>query len=163
MTSSFIETSKVVVPAVPLRDMVVFPHMMAPFIVGRESSVRALEIALTTPGKRLYLVAQADPKVDEPQRTDLKDMEKSRRVAKRWLARDPRRSPLAARPTRPDRPDRAPRAAQRAPRGRRAQMAMLEDRLASMKAEMADMMSQLERLRKEDRAERRERGNRLKL
>ncbi len=57
----------------PLRDMVVFPHMMAPFIVGRESSVRALEIALGTPAKRIFLVAQRDPKVDEPMRDDLYD------------------------------------------------------------------------------------------
>ncbi|KAB2968293.1 MAG: endopeptidase La [Thermoanaerobaculia bacterium] len=51
--------------------MVVFPHMMAPFIVGRESSVRALESALGTPGRRIYLVAQRDPKVDEPVSGDL--------------------------------------------------------------------------------------------
>ena len=38
-------------PLVPLRDMVVFPHMMAPFVVGRESSIRALEAALATPGQ----------------------------------------------------------------------------------------------------------------
>jgi ATP-dependent Lon protease len=53
--------------------MVVFPHMMAPFIVGRESSVHALEIALATPEKRIFLVAQRDPKVDEPMRDDLYD------------------------------------------------------------------------------------------
>ena len=45
-------------PLVPLRDMVVFPHMMAPFVVGRETSVRALEAALATPTKRLFLAAQ---------------------------------------------------------------------------------------------------------
>src|SRR5690606_18954346 len=58
-------------PVVPLRDMVVFPHMMAPFIVGRDGSIRALEAALTTPGRRIYLVAQRDPKVDDPVREDL--------------------------------------------------------------------------------------------
>jgi ATP-dependent Lon protease len=41
-------------PLVPLRDMVVFPHMMQPFVVGRESSIRALEAALATPTKRLF-------------------------------------------------------------------------------------------------------------
>jgi ATP-dependent Lon protease len=51
--------------------MVVFPHMMAPFIVGRESSVRALEQSLSTPEKRIFLVAQKDPKVDEPLRDDI--------------------------------------------------------------------------------------------
>ena len=40
---SFIETEKRRLPVVPLRDMVVFPHMMAPFIIGREPSVAALE------------------------------------------------------------------------------------------------------------------------
>jgi ATP-dependent Lon protease len=47
MASSFVKTSRETLPLVPLRDMVVFPHMMAPFIVGRETSVRALELALS--------------------------------------------------------------------------------------------------------------------
>lgn len=34
-------------PMMPIREMVIFPHMMTPFVVGRESSVRALEEALT--------------------------------------------------------------------------------------------------------------------
>jgi len=72
--SSFVERAQETLPVVPLRDMVVFPHMMAPFIVGRESSVRALEEALTNPGRRLYLVAQRDPKVDDPVRDDLYDI-----------------------------------------------------------------------------------------
>jgi ATP-dependent Lon protease len=54
--------------------MVVFPHMMAPFIVGRESSVRALEQSLSDFGKRIFLVAQKDPKVDDPQRDDVFDL-----------------------------------------------------------------------------------------
>jgi ATP-dependent Lon protease len=68
---SFVKTSREVLPVVPLRDMVVFPHMMAPFIVGRESSVRALEQALAQNQKRLFLVTQLDPKVDEPLAGDL--------------------------------------------------------------------------------------------
>ena len=59
---------------VPLRDMVVFPHMMAPFIVGRESSVRALEQSLVTPRSRIFLVAQKDPKVDDPKRQDMNEI-----------------------------------------------------------------------------------------
>ncbi len=47
---------------------------MAPFIVGRESSVRALEQALQAPQKRIFLVAQKDPKVDEPLRDDIYEM-----------------------------------------------------------------------------------------
>jgi len=74
MVSTFVKTSKAVLPLVPLRDMVVFPHMMAPFIVGRESSVQALEEALSTPGKKLFLAAQKDPKIDEPQRGDIHDI-----------------------------------------------------------------------------------------
>jgi ATP-dependent Lon protease len=60
-----------VLPLVPLRDMVVFPHMMAPFVVGRDSSIRALEAALATPGKRLFLSAQKDPQLDEPRPEDI--------------------------------------------------------------------------------------------
>ncbi|MBZ0090499.1 MAG: LON peptidase substrate-binding domain-containing protein, partial [Thermoanaerobaculia bacterium] len=72
--SSLVERSRESLPVVPLRDMVVFPHMMAPFIVGRESSVHALELALGASTKRIFLVAQRDPKVDEPLRDDLYDL-----------------------------------------------------------------------------------------
>ncbi|HTY42425.1 MAG TPA: endopeptidase La [Thermoanaerobaculia bacterium] len=58
-------------PLVPLRDMVVFPHMMQPFVVGRESSIRALEAALANPVKRLFLAAQKDPQLDEPRPEDI--------------------------------------------------------------------------------------------
>jgi ATP-dependent Lon protease len=58
-------------PLVPLRDMVVFPHMMQPFVVGRESSIRALEAALSTPTKRLFLAAQRDPQLDDPSPNDI--------------------------------------------------------------------------------------------
>src|SRR5215475_10152565 len=58
-------------PLVPLRDMVVFPHQMAPFVVGRESSIRALEAALATPSKRLFLAAQKNPQLDEPAPKDI--------------------------------------------------------------------------------------------
>jgi len=63
-----------VLPLVPLRDMVVFPHMMAPFVVGRDSSIHALEAALATPGKRLFLSAQKDPQLDEPRPDDIHAM-----------------------------------------------------------------------------------------
>ena len=74
MNSSFITSEIQSLPAVPLRDMVVFPHMMAPFIVGRQSSVMALEVALASPSKRLFLVTQRDPKIDDPQRKDIQDI-----------------------------------------------------------------------------------------
>ena len=66
MASGYISTSSERLPVVPLRDMVVFPQMMAPFIVGRRGSVLALEQTLRTAGKLIFLVAQRDPKVDDP-------------------------------------------------------------------------------------------------
>jgi ATP-dependent Lon protease len=69
--SSFITSERERLPVVPLRDMVVFPYMMAPFIVGREGSVRALERALTGQSRRIFLVSQQDPKVDDPRLEDI--------------------------------------------------------------------------------------------
>jgi ATP-dependent Lon protease len=53
-------------PLVPLRDMVVFPSMMAPFVVGRRASILALEATLSTTDKRIFLATQKDPKIDDP-------------------------------------------------------------------------------------------------
>jgi ATP-dependent Lon protease len=53
------------VPMMPVRDMVIFPQMMTPFIVGREASVRALEEALAGE-KKIFLATQHDASVDEP-------------------------------------------------------------------------------------------------
>jgi ATP-dependent Lon protease len=74
MSSSFISQERTSLPLVPLRDMVVFPHMMAPFIVGRDNSVQALELALRDYEKHIFLVAQRDPRVDEPEREDMHDI-----------------------------------------------------------------------------------------
>ncbi|MCW5980125.1 MAG: endopeptidase La [Bryobacteraceae bacterium] len=52
-------------PMMPIRDVVIFPHMMTPFVVGRESSVRALEQALLA-DKKIFLATQHDASVDEP-------------------------------------------------------------------------------------------------
>ena len=60
-------------PIVPLRDVVVFPHMMMPFVIGRPSSTRALEHALTT-DKRIFLAAQHDAATDDPQPADIYTM-----------------------------------------------------------------------------------------
>jgi len=49
----------------PIRDVVIFPHMMTPFVVGRESSVRALEEALAG-DRKIFLATQHDASVDEP-------------------------------------------------------------------------------------------------
>src|ERR1700688_3728726 len=53
------------VPMMPVRDLVIFPQMMNPFIVGRESSLRALEEALAT-DKKIFLATQHDASVDDP-------------------------------------------------------------------------------------------------
>src|ERR1700726_515048 len=52
-------------PMMPIRDVVIFPYMMTPFVVGRESSVRALEEALAG-DKKIFLATQHDASVDEP-------------------------------------------------------------------------------------------------
>ena len=52
-------------PMMPIRDVVIFPHMMTPFVVGRESSVRALEEALAG-DRKIFLATQHDASVDEP-------------------------------------------------------------------------------------------------
>src|SRR2546430_3505936 len=53
------------VPMMPVRDMVIFPQQMTPFIVGREASVRALEEALAS-DKKISLSTQHDASVDDP-------------------------------------------------------------------------------------------------
>jgi ATP-dependent Lon protease len=57
------ETRKL--PMMPIRDVVIFPYMMTPFVVGRESSVRALEEALAG-DRKIFLATQHDASVDEP-------------------------------------------------------------------------------------------------
>src|SRR6202142_1086818 len=52
-------------PMMPVRDVVIFPHMMTPFVVGGDSSVRALEEALGG-DKRIFLATQHDASTDEP-------------------------------------------------------------------------------------------------
>jgi ATP-dependent Lon protease len=57
-------------PMVPLRDVVVFPHMMIPFVIGRPSSIKALDYALAR-GKRIFLSAQHDATHDNPSPEDI--------------------------------------------------------------------------------------------
>src|SRR6202789_3482574 len=52
-------------PMMPIRDVVIFPFMMTPFVVGRESSVRALEEAMAG-DKKIFLATQHDASTDEP-------------------------------------------------------------------------------------------------
>lgn len=57
-------------PVLPLRDVVVYPHMVIPLFVGREKSIRALDAAMQD-GKHIVLVAQRSAEVDDPQDSDL--------------------------------------------------------------------------------------------
>src|ERR1700739_3192062 len=54
----------------PIRDVVIFPFMMTPFVVGRESSVRALEEALAA-DKKIFLATQHDASIDEPKANEI--------------------------------------------------------------------------------------------
>jgi ATP-dependent Lon protease len=60
-------------PVLPLRDIVVFPHMIVPLFVGREKSVKALE-AVMRADKRIFLLSQKNPADDEPGPGDLFDV-----------------------------------------------------------------------------------------
>jgi len=62
------ETKKL--PMMPIRDVVIFPFMMTPFVVGRESSVRALEEALAG-DKKIFLATQHDAGIDEPKPNEI--------------------------------------------------------------------------------------------
>jgi ATP-dependent Lon protease len=62
------ETKKL--PMMPIRDVVIFPSMMTPFVVGRESSVRALEEALAG-DKKIFLATQHDASIDEPKPNEI--------------------------------------------------------------------------------------------
>ncbi len=57
-------------PVLPLRDVVVFPHMVIPLFVGREKSIRALDAAMAA-DKRILLLAQKQADVDDPAADDL--------------------------------------------------------------------------------------------
>ena len=59
-----------ILPLIPLRDIVVFPNMVAPLFVGRDKSVKALEHAMNT-DKNIILVTQKNSSTDEPQSEDI--------------------------------------------------------------------------------------------
>jgi len=68
--STFKNDSLETLPMVPLRDVVVFPHTMIPFVVGRKSSLMAVEQALSQ-NKKIFLATQKDAKVDNPKPEDI--------------------------------------------------------------------------------------------
>jgi ATP-dependent Lon protease len=63
-------TDSIEIPVLPLRDVVVYPHMVIPLFVGREKSIRCLETAMAQ-DKQVFLVAQKDASNDEPLVDDL--------------------------------------------------------------------------------------------
>src|SRR6516225_10572418 len=60
-------------PLLPLRDVVVFPHMVIPLFVGRPKSIKALDVAMEA-GKHILLVAQKSAAKDDPAASDLYDI-----------------------------------------------------------------------------------------
>ena len=66
-------SDRIDIPVLPLRDVVVYPHMVIPLFVGREKSIRCLEAAMEQ-DKLILLVAQKDSSVDNPQRDDIYDV-----------------------------------------------------------------------------------------
>jgi ATP-dependent Lon protease len=64
---------RIEMPVLALRDVVVYPHMVIPLFVGREKSIRCLETAMDK-DKQIFLVAQKDASVDEPQTDDIYTM-----------------------------------------------------------------------------------------
>lgn len=59
------QESSETVPVLPLRDVVVYPHMVIPLFVGRDKSIEALDVAMRD-NKQILLVAQKDAEVDDP-------------------------------------------------------------------------------------------------
>ena len=70
MDSQKAEAENAVFPLLPLRDVVVYPHMAVPLFVGREKSILALEDAMSS-GKQVVLVTQKDPAEDNPSLNDI--------------------------------------------------------------------------------------------
>ena len=70
MSSSAAEMDLLDLPVLPLRDVVVFPHMVIPLFVGRDKSIRALDLAMES-DKRILLVAQKSAETDDPDAGDL--------------------------------------------------------------------------------------------
>jgi ATP-dependent Lon protease len=69
-TSEVIDEQLSVIPVLPLRDVVVYPHMVIPLFVGRDKSIKALETAMET-DKQIMLVAQKSASQDDPQADDM--------------------------------------------------------------------------------------------
>ena len=66
-------SEQLILPLLPLRDVVVFPHMVIPLFVGRQKSIKALELAMES-NKNILLVAQKVASKDDPEPEDLYDV-----------------------------------------------------------------------------------------
>ena len=64
------DTPVISLPVLPLRDIVVFPHMIVPLFVGREKSIKALE-AVMTEDKQIILVTQKEAALEDPDASGL--------------------------------------------------------------------------------------------
>ncbi len=70
---TFERSERIEIPVLPLRDVVVYPHMVIPLFVGREKSISCLEAAMDQ-NKQVLLVAQKDASTDDPDTTDMFDV-----------------------------------------------------------------------------------------
>ncbi|MCC5869463.1 MAG: endopeptidase La [Gammaproteobacteria bacterium] len=73
MSEESVPETDLTLPVLPLRDVVVYPHMVIPLFVGREKSILALDSAMKS-GKEVLLVAQKQADVDDPEIKDLYDV-----------------------------------------------------------------------------------------
>lgn len=64
---------RALIPVLPLRDVVVYPHMVIPLFVGREKSIHALDLAMQN-NKHIVLIAQKSAEVDDPSTSDVYDI-----------------------------------------------------------------------------------------
>ena len=72
-TTEMSESTTTAIPVLPLRDVVVYPHMVIPLFVGREKSIKALDLAMQS-DKKILLVAQKSAEVDDPQVDDIHEI-----------------------------------------------------------------------------------------
>src|SRR4051812_46308220 len=64
-----VKLEEITLPVLPLRDVVVYPHMVIPLFVGRQRSIRALKLAMSD-NKQVFLVAQMDATLESPHPND---------------------------------------------------------------------------------------------
>src|SRR3982751_6629585 len=73
MTANKSENKLLGIPVLPLRDVIVYPYMVVPLFVGRERSIKALEVAMAA-DKQILLVTQKNASEDQPSETSIYDV-----------------------------------------------------------------------------------------